>query len=296
MNSTDQPMKASQILLTIAAFIIVVAGMRAAVDILVPFLLAAFIAIISAAPLFWLQRKGLPAWLALLIIISSIFLIGFLMAWLVGSSVKDFSDNLPTYEDKFRQQTTAIIGWLSKLGIDTSNLELTKIFNPASAMKLVAAGLNSLGNVLTNGLLIITTVIFMLLEATSIPAKLRFIVGEQDSSMAPFEKFIGNVKNYMAIKTIVSLASGICVAVSVCLKLCSQYRFDYCGDSACFVSYHSSRLFQGHDGCRRICCHQSGYRQCHRAAIYGPRIGSIDAGSVSGDGYWVRWECCSPCR
>jgi predicted PurR-regulated permease PerM len=148
-------MKASQILLTIAAFVIVVAGMRAAVDILVPFLLAAFIAIISAAPLFWLQRKGLPAWLALLIIISSIFLIGFLMAWLVGSSVKDFSDNLPTYEDKFRQQTTAIFGWLSKLGMDTSNLELTKIFNPASAMKLVAAGLNSLGNVLTNGLLMV---------------------------------------------------------------------------------------------------------------------------------------------
>jgi predicted PurR-regulated permease PerM len=55
----------------------------------------------------------------------------------------------------------------------------------------------------------------MLLEATSIPAKLRFIVGEKDSSMAPFEKFIGNVNNYMAIKTLVSLASGICVAVWV---------------------------------------------------------------------------------
>ena len=215
MESTDQRMKASQILLTIAAFVIVVAGMRAAVDILVPFLLAAFIAIISGAPLFWLQRKGLPAGLALLIIISSIFFIGFLMAWLVGSSVKDFSDNLPTYEDKLRQQTTAVLGWLSKLGMDTSNLELTKIFNPASAMKMVAAGLNSLGSVLTNGLLIIATVIFMLLEATSIPAKLRFIVGNQDSSMAPFEEFIGNVKNYMAIKTLVSLASGICVAILI---------------------------------------------------------------------------------
>ena len=117
MDSTDQRTKASQILLTIAAFVIVVAGMRAAVDILVPFLLAAFISIISAAPLFWLQRKGLPGWLALIIIISSIFLIGFLMAWLVGSSVKGFSDNLSTYEDELRQRTTALLGWLSKYGI-----------------------------------------------------------------------------------------------------------------------------------------------------------------------------------
>jgi len=206
-------MKASQILLTIAAFVIVVAGMRAAGDILVPFLLAAFIAIISAAPLFWLQSKKVPAWLALILVITGIFLIGFLMAWLVGSSVKDFSNNLPTYENSLRQQAANLFGWLSKLGIDTSNLQLTEVFNPGSAMKMVATGLNSLGNVLTNGLLIITTVIFMLLEATSIPAKLRFVVGEQESSMAPFEKFIGTVKNYMAIKTLVSIGSGICVAI-----------------------------------------------------------------------------------
>ena len=205
--------KASQILLTIAAFVIVVAGMRASVDILVPFLLAAFIAIISAPPLFWLHNKGLPGWLALLVVISSIFIIGFLMAWLVGSSVKDFSNDLPVYEEKFRHQTTVILGWLTKLGVDTSNLGLTEILNPSAAMKLVATGLNSLGNVLANGFLIAMTVIFMLLEATSIPRKLRSIVGQRDSSMTPFENFVSNVKNYMAIKTLVSLGTGILVAV-----------------------------------------------------------------------------------
>ena len=213
MDTNQPPMKASQILLTIAAFVIVVAGMRAAVDILVPFLLAAFIAIISAPPLFWLQSRKVPAWLALILVISGIFLIGFLMAWLVGSSVKDFSNNLPTYEGNLRQQTADLFGWLSKLGIDTSNLQLTKVFNPGSAMKLVATGLNSLGNVLANGFLIIMTVIFMLLEATSIPAKLRSIIGNRESSMAPFESFINDVKNYMEIKTLVSLGTGILVAI-----------------------------------------------------------------------------------
>ena len=213
MNEIIPKAKASQILFTIAAFIIVVAGMRASVDILVPFLLAAFIAIISAPPLFWLKSKGLPGWLALLVVISSIFMIGFLIAWLVGSSVKDFSNDLPVYEEKLRQQTIVILGWLAKLGVDTSNLGLTEIFNPGAAMKLVATGLNSLGNVLANGFLIAMTVIFMLLEATSIPTKLRSIVGDRASSMTPFENFISNVKNYMAIKTLVSLGTGILVAV-----------------------------------------------------------------------------------
>ena len=51
-----------------AAFIIVVAGMRAAADMLVPFLLSAFIALLSAPPLFWMKKKvyrdGLHCWLS----------------------------------------------------------------------------------------------------------------------------------------------------------------------------------------------------------------------------------------
>ena len=62
----------AQILMTMAAFVVVVAGMRAASQLLVPFLLAAFIAIISSPPLFWLQRKGLPSGLSILVVVLCI--------------------------------------------------------------------------------------------------------------------------------------------------------------------------------------------------------------------------------
>jgi predicted PurR-regulated permease PerM len=42
----------SRFLITVAAFVIVVAGMKAAVDIIVPFLLSVFLAIISTPVLF----------------------------------------------------------------------------------------------------------------------------------------------------------------------------------------------------------------------------------------------------
>ncbi len=215
MNINAQEMKASQIIITIAAIVIVVAGMRASTDILVPFLLAIFISVISATPLFWLQRKGLPTWLALITVILGILIVGFLMAWLVGSSVKDFSNNLPVYEEKLTLQTAAIIAWVGKLGIDISDLGITEIFNPGAAMKLVASMLNSLGSLLTNGFLILMTAIFILLEATSIPAKLRMILGDHESTLEPFDKFVNNVKNYMAIKTLVSLVTGAVVTVFV---------------------------------------------------------------------------------
>ena len=213
MNGIDHKNKGSQILVTIAAFVVVVAGISAAKDILVPFLLAAFIAIISAPPLFWLQRKGLPTWLAILVVILGVLIIALLMAWLVGSSVENFSRDLPVYETELRQQMTLVMDWLERFGVNVSGLAVTEIFNPGAAMTLVATLLNGLGNVLANGFLILMTVVFILLEASSFPAKLRTVLGGPEYSLVHFDDFISNVKHYMAIKTLFSLANGTLVAI-----------------------------------------------------------------------------------
>ncbi len=61
-----------RVLLIAAAFVIVVAGMQAAKDILVPFLLSIFVAVIAAPPLFWLTGKGVPKAAAMLLVISGV--------------------------------------------------------------------------------------------------------------------------------------------------------------------------------------------------------------------------------
>ena len=65
--------------LILAGFIIVVAGMKAASSILVPFFMAVFIAVICTPPLFWLQRKGVPKILALIVILVVILGVGLLL-------------------------------------------------------------------------------------------------------------------------------------------------------------------------------------------------------------------------
>jgi len=214
MSTINHKMRASQILLTIAGFVIVIAGMSAAKAILVPFLLAAFIAIISAPPLFWLQRKGLRPWSALVIVMAGVFFIGLLVVGLVGTSVRNFTTDLPAYETKLRQQTALVMELLGNLGVRVSVPELIDMFDPGAAMKLVATLLNNLGNVLANGFLILMTVIFMLLEASSFPKKLRSALGEHNASSMPyFDGFISNLKHYMVIKTFTSLATGVLVAL-----------------------------------------------------------------------------------
>jgi predicted PurR-regulated permease PerM len=196
-----------------ASFVIVVAGMRAASSILVPFLLSMFIAIICAPPLFWMQRKGVPNALAVLSILVGIVVIGLLLAAFVGSSVNDFSKALPVYEERLSEITSALVSWLQDLGLEISGPVLTDYFDPGKAMKMAANTLAGLSGLLTNVFMILLTVIFILLEASGFPQKLRTALSDPEESMGQFRSVTESVNRYLALKTVFSLASGVAIAI-----------------------------------------------------------------------------------
>ncbi|HHL45400.1 MAG TPA: AI-2E family transporter [Gammaproteobacteria bacterium] len=201
-----------RILLTAAAVVIVIAGMKAAAPILVPFLLSGFIAIICAPPLFWLERKGLPTILALLVVIAAIVILALVTATLVGSSINDFYRDLPLYEARLRQETAGLLSWLESKGLDLHSLPVEKILDPGAAMKLVGSMLSGLGGVLTDAFMILLTVVFILLEASSFPRKLHTALTNPGASLEHFEQFIHNIQRYMSLKTWISLATGATIA------------------------------------------------------------------------------------
>ncbi|MES9879347.1 MAG: AI-2E family transporter, partial [Sedimenticola sp.] len=131
----------------------------------------------------------------------------------IGSSVDDFSAQLPSYQEKLQKLTAALLSWLNGYGIPVPEQALGKLFDPGKVMKMAAQGLSSLGSLLTNTFLILLTVIFILLEASSFPAKLKKILGNPEESLGHFDHFIENIKRYMAIKTATSLLTGAAVTL-----------------------------------------------------------------------------------
>ena len=106
----------SRMLVIAASFVIVVAGMRSAQSILVPFLLSIFIAIVCGPALLWLRKKGLSAGLALVAVIIGVLGASVLLGTLVGTSIHDFSQSLPLYEEKLTEKTIALVNFLSGFG------------------------------------------------------------------------------------------------------------------------------------------------------------------------------------
>lgn len=203
----------ARFLITSASFVIIIAGMRAAESILVPFLIAVFIAVICLPSLSWLKRKGIPTALAMLMVVAGITLIGMLITVLIGTSLDNFSRDVPAYQARLKEKSQLVIAWLRQTGFDIPEKRILEAFNPGAAMNLAAGLLSKLGSVFTNAFLILLTVIFILLEASSISTKMHVISNSAHTSETQFDKFIKNINQYMAIKTATSLATGICIAV-----------------------------------------------------------------------------------
>lgn len=196
-----------------SAFVIVVAGMKVSVPILVPFLLSVFISVVVSPPFFWLERRRVPKVLAVLIVISVVVASGVFMAAMVGTSIDDFHKQLPLYQSRLVQETEGLIAWAMGLGIDIPRERFLEAFNPGIAMKLAGRMLSGLGGVLTNAFLILLTVVFILLEASSFPRKLRASLRDPLSSMEGIGRFLVTVQKYMAIKTWISLATGLIITL-----------------------------------------------------------------------------------
>ena len=87
------------------------------------------------------------------------------------------------------------------------------MFDPGKMVDVATNMLTGLGGVMANMFLIILTVIFMLFEGPLLSNKIHMALEDPDSKMKQIDRFLESINSYLAIKTLVSLATGIIVSV-----------------------------------------------------------------------------------
>ena len=212
---------ASRSIMVTAALVIVIAGMKYAAPLLVPFLLSVFIAVISFPLMSLLQQKGLPKGLSITLVMLLVIFIGISLAFLIGSSISDFSQSSLEYQQRISAEWGQIIHWLNNHGISVAD-SIKEVADPAAALGLVSSILKGFGSVLTNSFLIILTVVFILIEAAGFTQKFISLNNSGSESLQSDGKmfsqvFVDKLRSYMSMKTIISMATGILIAVAMWL-------------------------------------------------------------------------------
>ena len=202
-----------RILISAAALVIIIAGVSFAQSLVVLILLSFFLALLGIPPVLWLKEKHIPSGFAVLIVMAVMIVILLLISVQIGSSFSGFIDQLPLLQARIREQVLELSAYLRSKGFSGTQKILLEYVKPEVLLKLTANLLSGLSSVLSDLVLILLTVTFILLEVSSFPIKLRAVLGDPKQKFPHFTKFANDMKRYMVIKTFMSLASGILIAV-----------------------------------------------------------------------------------
>lgn len=212
-------------LLTWASLVVIVAGMKAASALVVPFLLALFLAILSAPALQWLCDRGLRQWLAMLIVISGVCAAFLVLVVLMTGTINQFLELWPRkYEarigaladgwNEWIDRRAEQFEWFEKWNDDLKfsrgdQSQWTDLFEPGRLMRGFSRVMRAFSGVLSQTLLILATTIFLLAEGATFPGKLAAISGGAAAArIAELRRIARDVNSYMAIKTCTSLLTG----------------------------------------------------------------------------------------
>lgn len=291
-SASSSPSRGVTYLYMLAAMTVIVAGLRMAQEILQPFLLAAFISVISVPVYAGLVKRRVAPWLALLMVITAVVGLMMVVLYIVLTSLADFTDRQDHYAEQLRVRTLPLRQKLEDLlpapaenpgeaeipaeveptdtappvgedvnekesgselarstdealpddvgdedsgGLSTQFFPDTRTaprnrkslqqlvmgqFDPATLIRLTASLASSIGVLLSNGVLILLTVVFILLEASSFPSKVERAFGADHATnkdvaatREQYVKVVASARSYIAIKTAISLLTGLLIAV-----------------------------------------------------------------------------------
>ncbi len=207
------PASPLQTLLALAAIIVIAAGMKAAASLLIPFLLAGFITVICLPALNGLKQHGLPGWLAISLILMVLLIGGYLLMVLLSASLDGFLGRLPRYEQRLTALLDELRPSLIGLGVDQEWLELPRLLEPGNIISLLGSLAGGIRVMLSNGLVVFLTVIFMLLEAHTLPRRIRSIARDPERTMQLLSSFVQDLYRYLGIKALTSLATGLLIGL-----------------------------------------------------------------------------------
>lgn len=213
MTELNDLNRGTRLLIIVGMLAVIFIGIKQAQATFSWLLFAVFLAIIGTPPVLWLERKRIPYVIAVLLVVAGMATVLVVIGVLVGTSLNRFYTDLPSYQALLQRRISSLQAFLAANGITITDSLLFHQIDPEAVKRLTAGMLRGLGSALFELVMMLVTVTFIFLEASSFPVKLRAILGDPQKEFHSFMKFVYDIQHYMNTKTAISLIEGILVGV-----------------------------------------------------------------------------------
>ena len=208
-------MKTSQrnvvsLLIAIASLVLIVAGIKATSGLLSPILLSLFIVLVTSPIMSWLKRRGVPGWLAYIIVLLIVLSVGAFFIFFFTISFEQLSDVLPNYVNQIEAQLNNLWQWLNERGIESEDIQSLPWFQPERIIQLGLLLISSLLGIFSNIGLTLLIFIYMLANAPTFDRQLRRGLGDDSPLLGQFRDFAQSTSTYLLIKSWLGVFTALC--------------------------------------------------------------------------------------
>jgi AI-2 transport protein TqsA len=202
--------------LAVAATVVVIAGLRESGSFFLPLLTALFITVISTPVMDGLASLRAPrgVQIALTVLLDVAVLAGVIA--LVAGSLSGFEEAVPRYQAAIRTLLSDAVAFFAAHEIPIEEEDIEALGDAAWVMNFVANLFRELTTLVSNALLVILLVVFMMFEIKPTMEKLRVLLGAH-ANLEQFADTAAQLQRYLVVKTylsaIIGVLTGVCLAV-----------------------------------------------------------------------------------
>src|SRR5215211_6166056 len=200
-----------RVMLVLSATVVVLVGIRLGAPILNPIFFAVVLSLLFSPVYSWLKRRGLPAPLALLIMLVLLTVLFVGLIFIVGVSISRFSERVGFYTTQLNGQLVDLDALIERLGL--SNVDVRDEVKPSALAGALGVVLSGIAAFLSDLFLILMIMLFLLGEGPAMMNRLRASVGEGHPQVARLTTVGQSVVLQFGLRAIVNLVTGAGVAV-----------------------------------------------------------------------------------
>ncbi len=201
----------TQLFLFCASFLITLALLRSASEIIVPFLISLAVAIIFSPFFTFLESKKIPKIISLIFVISIILLPLSIASSYIADEVRDFTQHYQSIKEQFIQHLYMYIDKLHEFGLEFSYDQVKELLHRIDVASFFKKIISQANSQFSNIFLIIFMVAFMLVESDIFHKKMIAISQKYHVDTAVINEIIEKVKSYFIIKMKTSMLTGFLV-------------------------------------------------------------------------------------
>ncbi|WP_068024975.1 AI-2E family transporter [Nocardia mexicana] len=191
------------VVLAIAAAVIAIGGIKAFSEVLAPTFLALMLTVAVQPLQRWAQRRGLPAWLGMVLALLAVWLILILLLGALILSAAQLATELPQYSDRVSDLLSGIRSALSDAGVNTDQIHnMLSGFDMNNVVGMLESALRNLIGVLSNLFFLAALLMFMAIDGMSMRRKMAVVAEIRPEISYALTAFAAGTRKYLMVSTV----------------------------------------------------------------------------------------------